>query len=141
MTKTFSFFFALAILVGCTPAKPLTEADLAGKWHVDRSFVPNKLYAWPANYYDFCLKLTPDGTFVASNIPDDFFFDFTHTPAAPEHRGTWKLRFEAADNCNYLELTFVTMSGSYGTVVRFNHGKLVITMARDSAVFYLTKED
>jgi hypothetical protein len=125
------------LMSGCTPTKPLTPADLTGTWQIDRSFTPNLRYTLPASFYDFQLTLNPDGTFAAYNIPDNFFFSHTPTPAASERHGTWKLKPDS-DGLMQIYLTFD--KGFYGTFVEWNHEERVISMYHDKARFYLTKK-
>lgn len=134
------------VVLGCIannfhpPKEPEEAPDLTGVWHVDFDFAPNQYWALPKAFHDFHLLLKPDGTFIASNIPDDFFFDYTHTPAAKEYQGKWEVKWES-DDCYHLNLDFSSMGGRFGTLIQWKYGKQTIYMGKQSMVFYLTKEE
>jgi len=124
-----------------TPKIPEKAPDLTGRWHVDFDFAQNKHWALPKSFHDFHLQLKPDGTFIASNIPANFFFDYTDTPAAKEHQGKWEVKWESDDEFYHLYLDFTTMGGGFGTLIEWKNGAQTIYMGKQNRVFYLTKEE
>jgi hypothetical protein len=144
--------FVFLVFCNCTFASSLTKAELVGTYCLDASSLHGQNV--PTNFYAFAITLNADDSFVATNVPADFFFGYTPTPAASEARGTWKLRHESEGSSlfyngenDYLDLNFVTAPGpgSYGTNVEpagstpriyisYHSGK------KDDAVFYLKKQ-
>jgi hypothetical protein len=135
-----ALYFAVFIAAGCTPTRNPAQADLVGQWRVDPAFIPNHRYVRPPGF-DLCrLKLNADGTFVARDVPADFFFP--RTPATSERNGTWTMAFES-DNFYHLNLTFKPDSNSkggfYGTLIDWKHTQQVISMSHNKEPFYMTK--
>ena len=142
MRKEVCCWVATILLCGCTPPKPLTQADLAGTWRIDPTFSPNQRYVRPNDFYHFRLLLNQDGTFIARSVPPDLFFHYHHTPAAREQRGSWTLkRAPDSDGRYYLRLSFTTMRGIHSSLTDWKQGRLVIGVSDDGhAAFSLTKE-
>ena len=154
MARTITYSIRLlAFLLLCASAfaAPFTKADLVGIYRLDTTTLYNQTV--PTNFYAFSLTLNTNGSFVATNVPADFFFSYPPTPAAAEARGTWKVRHESEGRSlfytgenDYLDLDFTTPSpGSHGTPLQSYWGTPRIYMAYhtgkdDAAVFYLIKQ-
>jgi hypothetical protein len=144
MKRALYFLFAVSFAGGCTPTRNPTQADLVGQWRVDPTFVPNHRYTRPPEFYLCRLNLNADGTFVALDVPADFFFP--HTPATSERKGTWTTALEL-DNFYHINLTFRPDSsgkgGFYGTLIDWKgdgkYTQRVISMSHRKEPFYMTK--
>jgi hypothetical protein len=139
------------LFCNCAVASPLTKADLVGTYRLDASTLHGQ--SVPSNFYSFAITLNADGSFAVTNLPADFFFDFTPSAAAAGARGTWELRRESEGNLlfhvenDYLDLNFATTPGpgSYGTTVEPTFSTPRIYMCyhsgkQDEAVFYLKQQ-
>jgi hypothetical protein len=88
---------------------PVAEREVVGTWRVDT----NLLYGatMPTNFSRFGLTLQADHTFVAANVPANFFFHYDPTSEVDQARGTWKLTPEWKDGADHIELEFETAPG------------------------------
>ena len=132
----------MVFLSACKRSRALTPADMAGIWRVDRGFAPNSANPpLPDSYYGCTLTLKSDGTFIAANVPPDFFHSASHLYEAPEYRGTWKVEWAGAENS--VHLNFPGPNGAYSALVQERTGKHGICIERDSShpAFYMTKSD
>jgi len=85
-----------------------TEADLVGIWRVDTNLLYGQTL--PTNFLSFALTLKADGSFLATNVPADFFFSYGSEPASPEARGTWRFKPHESDGTDKLFLDFLKPS-------------------------------
>lgn len=154
MTRIFAFsfgLFAYVLLCHSALAAGFTKDELVGTYRVNSySIIGHSL---PTNYYAFAITLNANGSFVATNVPADLYFNSTSTVAIPEARGTWKLRhvsegrsFIHTGETDYLDLDFTMPShGSDSHIVL--PGDLPRLAASyhsgesDSASFCLTKKE
>jgi hypothetical protein len=96
-------------------AAPPSSATFAGTYRVEN--IDDK-HSVPTNFFEFSLTLNADGSFVATNVPADFFFHYPPTPARPGAKGTWSVEhrsegrsfFYTGEN-DYLNLKFTTAPG------------------------------
>ncbi|MEI8289358.1 MAG: hypothetical protein WCH99_07780 [Verrucomicrobiota bacterium] len=131
--------FSTLVFFGCAP-EPFNKTKLVGTWKVDTYFEKPETAKSSTDLLAFRLVLKSDGTFVARNIPDDFFFDYTHTPAAREQSGKWEMRFET-DGSYHLNLEFKSTSGFYGTVIEWHRGHPLIKVNKQNVLRFLTKNE
>jgi hypothetical protein len=134
---------AYLLLCNCAFAAPATKADFVGTYHLDVSTFHGQTI--PTNFYAFAITFNDDGSFVATNIPADFFI--TPTAATSQAKGTWKLTHDSDSSSDYLALFFTTtpIAWSWSNVVESYRDRPRIRMDyhtgnEDGAVFYLTKQ-
>jgi hypothetical protein len=95
-----------------------TEAELVGIWRVDTNLLHRQTL--PTNFLAFAVTLQANGTFVATNVPADFFFDYTPHPASAQAGGTWTFKPHQRDGTDKLFLNFTKPSeGSWSSDVQF----------------------
>lgn len=125
----------LLSLLGTLGCKTVQHSDLAGTWMMkdsSRQFLPTELQnAVPK------IVLDPNGTFVASEIPEELPPPPTQ-PYDPKRRtvrldsgsGVWKLVFR--EGKQQIQLNFQTMQGNkdvpYGTQIDVSMGRSVMSL-------------
>jgi len=144
---------AFVVFCHCSFAAPLTSSEIAGTYCLDASSLHKQ--SVPTNFYAFTITLKADGSFIATNVPADFFFDYTPTPAVAEARGTWAVRHESEGRSlfytgenDYLDLDFTSPPGpgAFSTPLQSSHlapPRIYIcyhSNKKDAAVFYLKRQ-
>ena len=87
------------------------ESELVGTWRIDTNLLHHQVI--PTNFLSFALTLKSDGSFLATNVPADLFFDYTPTPAFAEAQGSWKLKPDSSDGTDKLFLDFAKPNPGY----------------------------
>jgi hypothetical protein len=157
MKITFPVLLSGLLLCGCSRNQSVpAPLDVSGFYRLDTATLEG--HPVPANFYAFSIVLNTsgtftNGTFIATNVPADFFFDYTPTPAVSEARGTWKVRhtsdggslFYTGEN-DYLDLEFTTPSSlSWSQQIEIYRGipRFRInyhSQKSDSAWYYLSRQ-
>ncbi len=116
------------MLCHCAIGAPLTKDDLVGTYHVDVSDAEDAQTV-PTNFYKVALILNADGSFVTTNAPLKFFFDYDPPPPGEKEvtHGTWEVEHVSGGGlitADMLELTFSTTSwtGSWSHPVKVHRG-------------------
>lgn len=135
-------------------AEPMARAALVGTYRLDPSSLHRQTV--PTNFFAFALMLHQDGSFGATNVPADFFFDYSPTLAVAGVKGNWTIRHRSERGSlmwtgeqDWLELNFTSApgSGSYQALIQANPWRPPrISMSyhggkSDAASFYLKKEN
>jgi hypothetical protein len=131
-------FLCCQVVIAAPPAAP----DFIGTYHLESMTKHGQIV--PTNFAGITIILNANGSFAATNVPVDFFFD-DPTNSFPIARGTWDVK--QADGTAALFLNFATPTGSnaclmlvksdFGTV---RISKLYHPGKRDSAEIYLGKQ-
>ena len=94
------------------------------------------------------LTLNTDGSFVATNVPANFFFKFTPTAATPQARGTWSV-MRSPEKCSMfysnepdqLRLDFdEPYNGLFSTPVESWAGSIRMELYYRGARYFLVKQ-
>lgn len=137
--------FVLLICFLCSQvvsAAPPAAPDFVGIYHLESMTKQGQVV--PTNFTGISIILKANGSFAATNVPVDFFFDDL-TNSFPITHGTWDVKQE--DGTAALFLNFATPTGSnaclmlaesdFGTV---RISKMYHPGKRDCAEIYLGKQ-
>jgi hypothetical protein len=131
-------FLCGQVVIAAPPAAP----DLVGTYHLESMTKHGQVV--PTNFAGITIVLNANGSFAATNVPVDFFFD-DPTNSFPIARGTWDVKH--ADGTAALFLNFAAPAGSNACLllVKSDFGTVRISKMyhpgkRDSAEIYLGKQ-
>ena len=99
ITVTLAFLATLLLNGAAAQTPALTNADMVGTWQVypDRFVVDGRLQPVPTNFTSFTMKLNVDGSFLATNAPQNIFSGSVHA----EVHGKWSLSHSTTGDGEY----------------------------------------